>query len=350
MRTTRLLILLLLASSVFASPVITSVTPSSGPVLGGTRVIIRGTGFSFNCVICSPPFADPQVFFGTTEALDVTFIDANTLEAITPPHLAETVSVTVNQLDGSNPNHHTLNNAFTYTGESLEAFEPVLFPIFMPAVRGQFDSLFETTARVASRGEPLDLYGVDSSCYTFSPILLPSNPFRIGASENVLLTGCSQSVGRFFYVPEGRGEDLVANLRVSDNSKQAESHGVEIPVVRFDEFTANKIVLLGVPVDPKFRNTLRIYGLPEAEGVVQVSVNGVTHQVQLRPSGSLFEPAYGTFTDFPTLDDLPAGQNTITVAVGRSLGTGLVFPSSRFWAFISVTNNDTQHITTITPN
>lgn len=349
MRTIRVLILLLLTSSVFASPVITSVTPSSGPVPGGTGVLIRGTGFSFNCVICSPPFADPTVFFGSSEAVEVTFIDANTLEAIAPPHLPGSVSVTVSQLDGSVPNHFTLNNAFTYTGESLDAFEPVLFPIFMPVVQGQFGSQFETTARVASRGEPLDLYGMDSVCYTFSPVLVPSNPFPIGASETPLLTGCSQSVGRIFYVPKGGGADLVANLRVSDITKQRESHGVEVPVVRFDEFTTN-IKLLGVPVDPKFRTTLRIYGLPEAGGVAKVSVNGVVHEVELRQSGSLFEPAYGTFTDFPALDDLPAGQNTVTVVVGRSVGTGLVFPNSRLWAFVSVTNNDTQHITTITPN
>jgi hypothetical protein len=242
----------------------------------------------------------------------------------------------------------TLPNAFTYTGESMAAFEPVLFPIFLPPIPGAFGSEFRTVANVVSRGEPLDLYGVDTSCTTIDPPLLPQNAFRVGATPVELYTGCSRSTGRIFYVPDGRGEDLAANLRVTDWTRQQGSHGVEIPVVRRDDFTVGKIVLMGVPVDPRFRNALRIYGLPGGAQFVNVTVNGVTRGLPLQPPANLFEPSFAAFTDFPTLAQLPPGQTTVTVTIDQPV-RGIVGPTP-VWALISVTNNDTQQITTITPN
>lgn len=350
MHVIRLVVLLLVATSVMASPVITSVTPSGGPVFGGTRVVIRGSGFSDNCIICSPPFGGLSVSFGATRSTDVDLIDPTTIEAVAPAHIPGTVAVTVHQLDGSDPNEFSFPNAFTYREESLGFYEPVLFPIFTPPVSGAFGSEFRTTARVASRGEPLDLYGVDTNCTTIDPPFLPENPFRVGATEFVLPTACSQSVGRLFFVPRERAGDLVANLRVSDVSRLAQSHGVEIPVVRQDDFTTGRIVLLGVPIDARFRHTLRIYGLPGGSQFVNVVVNGVTRGVPLQSGQGLFEPSFATFTDFPTPAQLPAGQSTVTVVIEDPLGGRGIVPPTLVWAMISVTNNDTQQITTITPN
>src|ERR1700730_16839428 len=112
MRALSILALVFVAFGAFADPVITSVTPNAGPVAGGMTVVIRGTGFSNNCIICSPPFGGPQVFFGGTAAASVQFLDSARLEAVTPPHLPATVALTVSQLDGSNP--VTLPAAFTF--------------------------------------------------------------------------------------------------------------------------------------------------------------------------------------------------------------------------------------------
>lgn len=350
MRTIRIAVILLLASSAVASPVITSVTPSEGPVEGGTRVVIRGSGFSNNCIVCSPPFGGLRVLFGVTPSPDVELFDSTTIVAYTPPQFAGTVHVTVTQMDGSDPSHDTLENAFRYVGETELEFDLVMFPIFLPPVPGAFGSEFRTTARVASRYAPLDLYGVDSTCTIIDPVAIPTVPFRIGPEELVLFTRCSRSVGRFFFVPRGRGRDLVASLRVSDTSRQHESHGTEIPVVREDDFTTGRIVLMGVPIDARYRNALRIYGLPRGSQQVNVTVNGVTRLVSLQPGTSDFEPSFGAFTDFPAPAQLPAGRTTVTVTIEDPLGGRGIVPPTPIWAMISVTNNDTQQITTITPN
>lgn len=348
------LILLVSAPALFASPLITSVTPNNGPVEGGTLVVIRGSGFSDNCIICSPPFADPEVYFGNQRATSVRYIDPTTLEAVTPAHPPGPVSVMVTQLDGSDPNHHTLPGAFTYAGDIFEGFDPILFPIFLPPIEGAFGSQFRTTAHIWNQGNTIiNIYGQDTNCYTIDPPLQPDHavallPHQPRAAQ--LLPNCSQSVGRIFYVPKGEDSQIAASLRVSEHSRRDEDHGVSVPVVRLKDFREDRIALLDVPIDPRFRLTLRIYGLNRGTDFVNVTVNGELHQIPLIPSGDPFVPSIIVFTDFPTIDELPTGQSTINVTVDTPRGPGGVgIPGSPIWAFIAVTNNVTQHMTTIVP-
>ena len=357
MRTLIILLSLALAVAASADPVITSVTPNTGPVGGGTKLIIKGTGFSNNCIICSPPFADPEVRFYTTPAASVKFIDDKTLEVVTPAHMPATVSISVRNLDGTNEAH--LPNAFEFTGDPNEAFDPILFPIFLPPVHGAFGSEFHTFARIWNE-DPFEstlVYGRDTACYLFSPHLDALIPLELqnNGIDQVLLTGCSESTGRIFWAPKtARGKDTIAaSLRVTDVTRQAASHGVEIPVVHRNDLREGRISLLGVPIDPKFRNTLRIYSLARGTQRISLSVNGEGHQIELQPGASWFEPGYAEFTDFPLPAELPAGQDTIRVVVDAIPPCPIcplphVVPP--IWAFITVTNNETQHITTITPN
>lgn len=356
MRFTISLAALLLATSLHADPVITSVTPNQGPVAGGTTVIIRGSGFSTQCITCSPPFATPDVWFLETPAASVTFIDDKTLEAVTPPHLPMTVPVRVQQYDGSQPAR--LENAFTFTGEPESGFDPILFPIFTPPVHGAFGSEFHTRARIwnealfAGNGTSVPLYGVDTFCYLIDPPPDPHVPFYLQPSglEHQMLPDCSTTTGRVFWVPKGM-DTLAANLRVTDVTRQATSHGVEIPVVHRDDFREQRISLLGVPIDARFRNTLRIYSLARGEVMVNVQAGNELHQLFLQQGENVFEPAYAQFSDFPLPSELPRGESTIRVTVDVPRGPGgVTIPGTPIWAFITVTNNDTQEITTITPN
>lgn len=337
-RITFLLMLFFAAFTLAAVPVITSVVPPLGPAGGGTVVLIKGSGFSNHCIICSPPFADPEVKFGSTGVTSLKFIDEHTLEVVTPPALPGRVSVTVRQYDGS-PEPVTLANAFTYLDTEEQAFDPILLPVFLPETNGAFGSRFVTAARVWHKGgpAPITLFGDDTSCFFTSPPTHSLQPLLLGPgdAEHTLQTGCSHSVGRVFWVSKNHF-GLAASLRVTDVSREASSLGVEVPVVTADRFSIT-VALLNVPVDPRYRHTLRIYSLQREPVSATVAFNGQNHrELTLTPGRDMFEPAYAELTDFP----ITPGQTSMRVTVSSNVP---------IWALASVTNNETQAITTVTP-
>ena len=336
------LLLFTFISSAAATLVITSVTPNVSPVAPGTVVTIRGSGFS-NCPICSPPIP-PSVAFGGTRARSVQLIDEKTLIAVTPAHLPTTVNVTVSQFDG----FFTLRDAFTFTGEPSDGFETLLVPIYSPPVHGAFGSEFRTMLRGSNKADQQQvfLYGVDYGCLLISPLPNPlTDPTILDETGRTreLTVDCSTWPGRFLYVPKEQASSLTLNERVLDVSRIAVNHGTEIPIVRSKDITSARIALLGGLIDPRFRNTLRVFST--TAGVVTVKLNEKIFQMTLQPGRTIFEPAYAAFTNFPRPEELPAGSDgTIRVTVDPP-------PSPiPIWAFITVTNNDTQAITSITPD
>ncbi len=338
---------LLFAASAVAAPVVSSILPVQGSAGGGTVVTIKGTGFS-ECVICSPP-APPEVFFGTTPAASVTLVNDTTIEAVTPPHPARTVAVTVFQFDGTS----TLDNAFTFTGDFLNALEPILVPVFSPPVRGQFGSDFRTIVRASHTGGSggrVLLFGLDTSCFLFTPILGPLDARAIEPNGETydLQPDCAMWPAKLFYVPAGRADEITLNARVRDVSRADLSHGTEIPIVRLSDFSTDRIVLLNVPLAPGFRNTLRIYSL--IEGSVTVTIDSHEQQVTLQRGKDEFEPPYAMFTGFPTIVEPGRGDSVRVLITPNTPITSPPSPTPPIWAFVSVTNNVTQEITTITPD
>jgi hypothetical protein len=331
-----------------AAPVITSVTPNSSTVNGGIHVTIKGDGFAI-CPICSPP-VPPVVTFGLTPSSAVRLLDVQTLDVVVPVHLPGTVDVNVLQFDGT----ATAPNAFTFTGDVSDAFETILVPIFSPPVRGAFGSEFHTIVRAANKSDTfVTIYGIDTSCMIIDPPQYPSGQYTLtGMQELQLPTDCSQWPARFLYVPKTMASSLTLNDRVLDVSRSTLSNGTEIPIVRSARFTSNRIVLLGIPIDGRFRSTLRVYGMKPM--TVDVSVGGQQPRgVELKAGADVFEPAYGTFSDFPIPVD-PGSEGTTSVTIdpppGPPIGVFPTPPGPPIWAFITVTNNQTQEITTITPD
>lgn len=90
------------------APIVTSISPTSGPVAGGTTVTINGTSFVNGATVT----------FGTAAATTATFESDRRLTAITPATPAGSVSVTVTNPGGK---ASTLANAFTFTGTTNNA-------------------------------------------------------------------------------------------------------------------------------------------------------------------------------------------------------------------------------------
>lgn len=82
-------------------PVATSMTPNSGTTLGGTTVVIAGTGFR----------AGVTVRFGTVSSTNVTLDSATQLTVVTPPAAAGLVTVAVTNTDAQSS---SVPNGFTY--------------------------------------------------------------------------------------------------------------------------------------------------------------------------------------------------------------------------------------------
>jgi hypothetical protein len=83
-----------------AVPTVTSVSPTSGPVAGGTSVTITGTNFT----------GATGVTIGGAAATAITVVNATTITATTPAHVAGTANVAVTTPDGTG----TGSNLYTY--------------------------------------------------------------------------------------------------------------------------------------------------------------------------------------------------------------------------------------------
>jgi hypothetical protein len=325
--------LLMLSSALHAAGF--TVTPTSGPAAGGTTVTIKGDFGDW-------PYG---VSFDGTPAVSTTKVDAHTLVAVTPPHLPGPTRVLVFEYDLFLDTGVT----FTFTGEVPQAFERILVPLLTPPVKGAFGSEFHTelTAHNAS-GQAVHIYGIRPFCVIgICEQRLHSIPYVVNPGSGLESYESSGTPGRFLYVPAGQARDLALNLRVHDVTRSALNFGTEIPVVHAHEVTNDRITLLGVPTDPRFRNTLRIYGTHVAFLSVSFTDGEETfhRSVVLSESPDIFVPEYASISDFPVF---ASGAATMRVTIEGPPPVLPVF-SGPFWAFISVTNNDTQVITTITP-
>jgi hypothetical protein len=332
----RLLLLFCLALPLSAQTQYT-ITPNHGPVAGGTQVTIKGSFGQW-------PYG---VIFGSTH-VPATRVDEQTLVATTPAHLPGVVTVTIFEYDIGISTDLT----FTFEGNPEDAFERLLLPLYVHPIQGAFGSEFHTdfTARLES-GEPLNIHGLRYPCIV-TCIPVSDQPYLLTRDtpeanrDNTEPTG---TPGAFLYVPKTRTGDVAMNLRAYDTSRSAENFGTELPIVRARDFTPREeqLSLVGIPSDPRFRQRLRIYGFGPFGASLLLEVDGFNyhaeHRLEMEPNPDLFHPGYVEFSNFP----VSAGPLRVTISV-LSHTTSDVRPFS-YWAFVSVTNNETQHITTITP-
>lgn len=156
--------------------------------------------------------------------------------------------------------------------------------------------------------------------------------------------------GLFIYVDDPDHEAVRFNVRIHDVSRQDETWGTELPVVRESEISEGTIVdLLELPRQPGFRTTLRIYDFAAVNAPVIVRLHDDAQRTVISEEVVPLSDA-GRPLDVPS----QAALNDF----GASLGTGTspvrveIIPTSpemRIWAFATVTHNETQHVTTLTP-
>lgn len=167
----------------------------------------------------------------------------------------------------------------------------------------------------------------------------------------------------FEYVESKYADRFTMTLKVQDLSRNLETWGTELPIVRDSDFGTGTIHLLDVPTSDRFRQTLRIYDDRGVDGAVHVRVFGLKDRNaaaeelitefdaplttppfnEQGPFGSPLHPAYAQIHLW-TLSSQLSTFETAHIAID-SLPDDL----AKHWAFVTVTNNDTQHVTTVTP-
>jgi hypothetical protein len=243
-------------------------------------------------------------------------------------------------------------------------FEKVLFPTVIPStahVGGALDSQWVTDIAVLNRADvevPIAGAYICFGCRT-------AHGLRPGVTYDLVPVPPPGNLGGTFLFIDSRYVDQVHfGLRVRDISRGADNFGSEVPIVREKEFRADGVSLLSVPKQPNARVTLRVYGFdPNVAGDVIVRVYQqrpglLVNLISDMPSDSLiaertYPVAYipadqaeaANFPRYAQISDLPLP----TTGFAR-IDVVPVTPGMRIWAFATVTNNDTQQVTVISPH
>lgn len=341
-----------------AAPVVTGIAPAEGFYYAPTTVTIYGIDMVDAPFVCNDPCnsAAPCPIRVTFGGVAGTVLSAapDRIVVIAPPHGEESpFGATVPVLVFS-PGRTSLRTTFYYSPRSddPESYVRYLLPLLPARAGGALGSLWETRLVVRNGSEhPLVPLPVDADLRMPPP---PVNVVAPGQTRDDLRFGrIIGGDGGFLYIPRPLDDAASMTLRVRDTSRAAEGLGTEVPIVPPGDFRT-RVNLLSVPTDARYRATLRIYGdqlapmparvrlyregesVPFSEQVVQLSGFISAAPIPFPPS-----PAYAQ------LDPLtPAAR-----AAGERLRVEVASEwDVKLWAMLSITNNETQQVTLITPH
>lgn len=341
------------------APVIRDVQPRLGSFKGGTLVKITGENLSvppnFACFAPCPTL----VTFG-----DVTVTprsESNTeILVVTPPHAKGAVDVKVQTGDGRTA---VAANIFLFTQSAETEYERVLLPIYLDApVPGGQGSLWKTDLWLRNHGtQPVPLAPwpcpADGVCLTVVPFTKTLEPNETLHNLAPFFRLPPANPGRLLYILANQARNVDINLRTLDASRDALNAGTEVPVVREGDLRTSTLHLINIPVSPLFRQTLRVYDVSPSPSRFTVRVYNfaegkttggllatATVEATTDETGDFRDlPAFGQIADLSALIATAGSPTAIRVEV-EPLTSG-----SLFWAFVSVTNNSTQHVTLVTP-
>jgi hypothetical protein len=328
-------------TTVVISPVVENPLSDVGPDFGEgeTRVRIFGP-FGY-----ATPDEPPQVFAGDALAADV--VEAyNYVEATLPAQAPGAVDVVVRK--GSK--EWRLPGGFLYVPET--EFERILVPVYSRVlVPGSNGSSWASTLQLFNGNHVpiqswIDLFDPDGFCQwlcTGFPPVLPGeewSPPMLWRDESVPAV--------MLYLHRTLAEHVSLEARVRDVSRQDSTWGTEVPVVRMTR-VRRPARLIDVPLTAGFRVMLRVYGLRPDAGSATVrffnpETNALLHTIPLEltpPSHSfplMTQPRYAQVALLESLPELRGVPRVRIEVDGQDV-----------WALASVTHNESQHVTLVSP-
>lgn len=231
------------------------------------------------------------------------------------------------------------------------AWSTVLIPLIGPDVPGTNNALWRTevTALIAADTQ----FAIQPiGCDPCPPVVLPlRRPFNVYGHGLAGFLG--HAIGQFLYVPAAHAEQLHLNARVYDVARTTQTAGSEIPIVRGNDFTSAPVSLLGIPVAPHYRHTLRVYDRDAQAGgevLIRLYADGeTTPRASVVRTLSVPQGVRNTAAgpSHPGVIQLELGHLTALAGI-QTLRVDVepVTAGLRLWSFVSVTNNETHHVTT----
>jgi len=323
---------------------LTVLTPDLLPSM--TKIALHDEVAS-KCLGSQNPCPPITVRAGNVTATSVTSSSPNDFIATFPTLQPGTYDVSISYNDHSATAVAALtiidpNVTVTQQAASLER---VLVPLVFSGP-GAFGSQWTTEVAITNAADvPLDIF---KSPFTNSPPLEPGETRMLTTSTTGQLP-----TGMFLYVPRGEERSLQFNALVRDLSRQSEQLGTELPIVRESEFFHQRFNLMNVPADSRYRVALRTYALGAAPVVLSIyrmsDASLLVRDTLQVGSFSSTQPANVTVSDLVVKYPQLAGAGSLRVEIQRPF-EGIYGPfDPGIWAFISVTNNETQHVTIISP-
>jgi hypothetical protein len=251
-----------------------------------------------------------------------------------------------------------LAGSVTAFGQSLPPdAQRILLPIRPLYVGGVFGSAWYTEAGLANLSDTLvPVYGIP-------PCTLegcPQGPVQIAGHSTGwtgFIGGQCSSQGMLLVIDRARANDVAFTERTHDTSRDAKAWGAMIPVIRDDQMPSLRFSLVDVPMDPRFRVMLRIYDIdPSTPPSIHVRV----YDEHYPGGGGDPDTLLTEFTPTLATNGQPFCVASVEIPVSGDSRINFVqrvrfeFESldgrRDYWAFASVTNNDTQEVSVIAPH
>ncbi|HUF19072.1 MAG TPA: hypothetical protein VMS12_13585 [Thermoanaerobaculia bacterium] len=241
-------------------------------------------------------------------------------------------------------------------------YELVLLPLNVKNIPGAHGSVWTSVFTIFNAGTSAAKYYPEGITCPFT--CLPPNtligeiaPLRT-LRPDTNFGPPQRGPGALFYLERTTADQIGVSLRSQDLSRQSETFGTEIPVVRENELKNGELYLSTAPPLAGFRQMLRIYEVdrpPSAEFFVQffnhdgevvneLVVSTRWPEEEAIPAGFYSSPGYAEVPGLELL--LPPDQ------MGGRGASVIIRPMTegvRYWGFVSVTHDQTQHVTILTP-
>jgi len=228
-------------------------------------------------------------------------------------------------------------------------YERVMLPIAPMSMDCNYDSHYDVTLTIYNAGDRAVARPCgDVSCG------------EVAAKGAIAVTSSPipKPMPAYIYLPKDEAGQLQLALQTESgtaNRDPEQRFFTELPIVRDSDFKTGKTEFVDVRIDPNWRQSLRLYGLNGHEATdITMRVFSMTtgallaeEVFRLWPVASANEMGFDNAPSFAMECDLSEDTELIGHIVRIELEP--VKSDTRYWSFLSVTNNRTQHFYTRLP-